>query len=240
MRRAQRRAAHPAQLRAAGRHGGSGAAAHGQALAQAGRLPGVSGPPGLDAERPPREDSTGSQQHAEGVIPAQLGGLVGSEAKPPALLGTAAQPALDGPAAPLEQDPADRDARRGGHGEGEQGGENPDRAEFQRCCHSALRAGPRQARSPAALSCALRYRTSALSSAPGPAASSAASRAACASPRSTSLPSRASRARIDTRSSATDRKPPPIAVSSSPPSAWSSPGRIRTMLPSAMMPSTGV
>jgi len=53
-------------------------------LAQARRLPGISGPPGLDAERLRAKTSAGSQQHAEGVIPAQLGGLVGSEAKPPA------------------------------------------------------------------------------------------------------------------------------------------------------------
>src|SRR5260221_12138214 len=119
-----------------------------------------------------------------------------------------------------------------------------------------LRADSRQARSsgsPAALSSALRYRTSAGSSSPPGercASCSALSRAARAAPTSTSRPSCASWARIDTRSSATPKKPPPTTPIKSPPppprpSAPSpgpgpASGLIVTTLPSTRMPSTGV
>src|SRR5580704_1232172 len=105
----------------------------------------------------------------------------------------------------------------------------------------APRAGPRQDPSPAALSRAREYFTSADSSSPpGPPSLSAASSSDWTVARSTWLPSVASRARIETRSSCTDRKPLSTAartVESWPPSAFSG-SRISTTLPGTRMPST--
>src|SRR5215472_13226802 len=106
-----------------------------------------------------------------------------------------------------------------------------------------LAAGPRQDWSPAARSRARWYFTSVGSVSPGgcpSAAESAASSWARASVASTCEPSWALRARIDTRSSRTARKPLLTAAAISFwVSPWFSASRIRTRLPSARMPRTG-
>ena len=72
------------------------------------------------------------QQHAERVVPAQLGRLVGGQAEPPALVRPGAQPAFHGAAVPAEQDPPDGQAACGQNSQDQKTGQEPHGAEFQR------------------------------------------------------------------------------------------------------------
>src|SRR5262249_42435769 len=229
-----------------------GAGHHDHSLPQQRGLGGISLAPRRHRQGPPGEYLLRGEQHADRVVPAQLVLFVGGDAEPPAAP-RPAQAALHPAAAGRDSTappPRWRRPRRMARPTAQSTTMARNAAKIQAASSaSALlipgpAAGARQDWSPAARSTAREYLTSRGSASPGgccPASDSASSSRARAVATSTREPSSAWRTRIETRSSATERKPLLTAARPSPRSSpWrSSPSRILTRLASARTPTTG-